>query len=251
MSTSGSVDFSTTRNDIIRQALLLCNAIDPQETVPVQQQNDAIFMLNSLVKRLSMERPLFGLVDHTIALYDSKQSYTIGSGGNLNVNRPLQITHARRLDSDNMEVEMEPYSRVGYMNLPDKSNAGQVNTYYYDPQLGLGSLYVWPVTDTASTSLSDGIADDWTVSATATEYYYTGTDITAEPKFVFISNSGTMVEMTEGTVGSLTQYQYGWGDNDALGADTLYVWTATDPDATSGSVIALTTTPDRLRFTVE
>jgi hypothetical protein len=242
MSTSGSVDFTVTRNEIIRDALLDCNGIEENESLGTTQLSDAARRLNMFVKRINARKPIWGKIDYTIPLYDGKQSYTIGLGGNKNVNRP------RRLDKEGRRVAtgstnenpIEIVSRTEYMGQPNKTTTGEVTMFYYDGQLTLGVLYVWPTSQTSSTSLSDGSTDNWTVSGTATEYYYTGADITAEPSYVFINNSGTMVEMTKGTAGSLTQYEYAWGDNDALGADTLYVWSATDPDTTSGSVKVLT-----------
>lgn len=242
MSTSGSVDFSVTRNTIIRDALLDCNGIEENEPVGTTQQTDAARRLNMIVKKVTRQKPIWGKVDHTIPLYDGNRSYTIGLGGNKNVNRPPRMDkQGRRVTTGSTnENPIEIVSREEYMAQPNKDTTGEVTMFYYDGQLTLGILYVWPVGTSSSTSLSDGVADDWTVSGTATEYYYTGTDITAEPTFVFISNSGAMVEMTEGTAGSLAQYQYAWGDNDALGSDTLYVWSAVDPDLTSGSVKVLT-----------
>lgn len=240
--TSGSVDFTVTRNEIIRDALLDCNGIEENESVDTTPQSDAARRLNMFVKRINARKPIWGKVDYTIPLYDGNTSYTIGLGGNKNVNRPRRFDkQGRRVTTGSTnENPIEIVSRTEYMGQPNKTTTGEVTMFYYDGQLTLGVLYVWPTSQTISTSLSDGVADDWTVSGTATEYYYTGTDITEEPSFVFIDNSGTLVEMTEGTAGSLTEYQYAWGDNDALGADTLYVYSSADPDATSGSVKVLT-----------
>lgn len=252
MTTSGSVNFSVTRNEIIRDALLACNGIEENEAVNTTVQTDASRWLNSFVKKINERKPLWGKVDLTIPLFDNKQSYTIGPGGNKNVNRPPAIDKwgRRVVTGTTNENPIEIVARTEYMSQPLKSSTGEVTMFYYDPQLTQGVIFVWPTSNTASVSLSDGVADDWTVSGTATEYYYTGTDITAEPGFVFIDNSGALVEMTKGTVGSLSQFEYGWGDNDALGADTLYVWSATDPDATSGSVKVLTTfSPSQLIIT--
>jgi hypothetical protein len=61
--------------------------------------------------------------------------------------------------------------------------------------------------------------DGWTQSGSGTgEYFYTGTSIN-EPNYVKLE--GTLAE--EGTLGSLAAGTYGWGDNDTLGSNTLYV----------------------------
>jgi len=248
MSTSGTATFDLTRNEIIRLALLKCNAIDPTEAVETTQQDDANKFLNMFIKRVSADKPLFGTLDYVIPLYDEKQSYTIGLGGDKNVNRPLAVTQGRRRDSSNIETPVFETSRNEYMDLPLKGSTGIVNQFCYDKQLSEGVLYVWPVSSTASTSLSDGSTDQWTDSPAVTgEYYYTGSDISAEPVYVFADGT----ELTEGTLGSLANGEYAWGDNDALGADTLYVKTALgDPDGqASGYIKALTTTPDKIVIT--
>ncbi len=252
MSTSGSTNFTVTRNEIVRLALLQCNGIEENEDVGTQQLQDACKILNIFIKKINTRKPLWGMVDYTIPLYDNKQSYTLGPAGNKNINRPLTLgKQARQVTGMNgtNETPIVQVSRDEYMGLPVKSSVGDANLFYYDPQLTKGVLYVWPVASTASTSLSTGSPGNWTVSATATEYYYTGTLLTSKPYFVFINSSGIMVEMTEGTAGSLSPYQYAWGDHDSLGHSTLYVWSATDPDITSGSVKCLTTNPTKIIVT--
>lgn len=61
--------------------------------------------------------------------------------------------------------------------------------------------------------------DGWTQSGSGTgEYFYTGTAIN-KPNYVKLEE--TIAE--EGTLGTLDAGTWGWGDNDTLGSDTLYV----------------------------
>lgn len=61
--------------------------------------------------------------------------------------------------------------------------------------------------------------DGWTQSGSGTgEYFYTGTAIN-QPNYVKLE--GTLSE--SGALGSLAAGTWGWGDNDTLGSDTLYV----------------------------
>lgn len=249
MTTSGSVDFTLTRNKIIKKALLLCNGIEEDETPNNSTVDDANDFLNSLVKAENTKFPIWGTVDYTIPLYDLKQSYTIGPDGNKNINRPLKITQGRRIvQGSTTETPIFQESRQGYMELPLKSSQSPVNIFYYDAQLIQGVLYVWGVSNTMSVSLTDGSTDQWTDSPiTPNEYYYTGSDITDEPTYVFVDAS----ELTEGILGSLVEGEYAWGDQDALlGSDTLYVYQSSDPDAqAAGWIKALTTDPDKIIVT--
>jgi len=74
--------------------------------------------------------------------------------------------------------------------------------------------------------------DYWTVSASGTNEYYlenTAPGYTAtEPSNVYIDD----VQAATGTLGSLGVVQWGWGDNDTLGYNTIYVRLSdgADPD---------------------
>lgn len=249
MATSGDTSFNLTRNEIVRLALLRCNGIEYDEnSIGVQQLADATKELNLIMQRLSTKKPIFGTVDYTIPLYDSKQSYTINLTGNKAVYPPVAVTAGRRVLSTDNETPIDHISRSEYMDLPLKSSSGPPNVFAYDRQLSGGIIYVWPVASTTSTSLSDGSTNQWTNSGTKPgEYYYTGTDIDSEPYYVFANGT----ELTEGILGSLANGQYAWGDNDTLGTDTLYIKTALgDPDAqASGYIKCLESMPDRLTIT--
>lgn len=59
----------------------------------------------------------------------------------------------------------------------------------------------------------------WTASASGiNEYYYSGTAIN-RPKFVKVEGAVA----SEGIPGSLAVGEFGWGDNDSIGHDTVYV----------------------------
>lgn len=249
MTTSDSVDFQSTRNQIIKDALLLANGVEEDETPEDSTVQTANRFLNRIVKKLSAKFPIWGTVDHTIPLYDLKQSYTLGPGGNKDIDRPLKLTQGRRIvQNSTTETPIFQESRQGYMELPLKSSQSPVNIFYYDAQLVQGVLFVWGVSNTMSVSLTDGATDQWTDSpATPGEFYYTGSDIAAEPTFVFVDGT----EQANGTLGSLESGQYAWGDQDTLGADTLYVFQETDPDdQSSGWIKVLTRDPDKIIVTV-
>ena len=248
MTTSGSVDFESTRNQILIDGLLFANGIEEDETPDNTQLQIANRFLNRIVKRLSANFPIWGTIDYTIPLYDLKQTYTLGPSGNKDIDRPLKLTQGRRVvQNSTTETPIFQESRQTYMELPLKSSQSPVSLFYYDAQLVRGVLHVWGVSNTMSVSLVDGIADDWTDSpATPNEYYYTGSDITTEPTYVFVNGT----EQTEGILGSLAAGEYAWGDQDTLGSDTLYVYQTTDPDSQAiGWIRVLTTDPDKIIVT--
>ena len=64
------------------------------------------------------------------------------------IDRPLRILQLRRFTvGENDEIEAIQWSRQEYFAQPDKSSQGQINNWYYSPQLGNGRVYVWQVAD--------------------------------------------------------------------------------------------------------
>lgn len=64
------------------------------------------------------------------------------------VGRPMSVPNARRrLLSTGADVPMAENTRDEYFLLPIKSSFGAANQFYYDPQIGQGVLYIWPVAD--------------------------------------------------------------------------------------------------------
>lgn len=63
-------------------------------------------------------------------------------------NRPMKLTNVNVVDSttDN-HVPVWLSNRESYVSLPQKTSDGRVSQVYYDPQITLGKLFVWPETD--------------------------------------------------------------------------------------------------------
>jgi len=61
--------------------------------------------------------------------------------------RPLKALDARRQNENDVQIGV--ISRDEYFTLPTKDTVGQVNQVYYDPQLDIGKLYIWPVGNSA------------------------------------------------------------------------------------------------------
>lgn len=64
-------------------------------------------------------------------------AYTTG------INRPLRLQTVRSDVADN-EIPMTRMARDTYFNQPNKTTTGIPTQFYYDPQLTLGQIYLWP-----------------------------------------------------------------------------------------------------------
>jgi len=62
--------------------------------------------------------------------------------------RPIKIVNIYRRDTSGNDIPLSPpIARDTYEALPDKDLQGTPNSYYYDPQITQGGLYVWPTAD--------------------------------------------------------------------------------------------------------
>ena len=110
-------------------------------------------MLNMLSKFLQTQVEVWPTKDITVTLTPGTESYTVGSGNDIDEDRFLQLRYARRQSSDGTETEIDVVSRREYMNLPTKSTQAPVNIVHYDAQLSPSRLYVWPTGDSSNNTL--------------------------------------------------------------------------------------------------
>ncbi len=93
------------------------------------------------------------------------------------------------------------------------------------------TLKRWAIPNFPLKSLVDGENNLWTASANGTdEYYFNGDLFQHTPNAVHID--GMPVTISVNALGSLAAGEWGWGDNDELGKDTVYVRLSdgADPD---------------------
>ena len=82
--------------------------------------------------------------------------------------RPLKIISARRLNAGN-EIEMKMLSREEYFNLSNKTSTGTPVQYYYDPQQGTGTVYLWPTPDSVDHTINYTYLDELEIISANTE----------------------------------------------------------------------------------
>ena len=64
-----------------------------------------------------------------------------------------------------------------------------------------------------------GGSGKWSASSNGTSEYHYTVDVFVKPLFVSVGG----INLTEGTVGSLAAGEWGWGDNDTVGYEVLYI----------------------------
>ena len=145
-----------TVNDIITGSLRRLGVLAEGEVPSFDQANDALIALNDLVDQWKAEKLQVYTETRTIAtLTASQASFTVGTGGNINIDRPVFIRHVNFVDTSqdpDYEYQLPPlltedaYARIGMK--AQTSTIPQVA--YYNPTFPLGTLIPWPIPTSAT-----------------------------------------------------------------------------------------------------
>lgn len=164
MATSGSVDFSLNRNELIKAALRHIGVGVTGETPSNEEISDASISLNMMLKAWMAEGVLLWKREEiSLSLVDGQNTYTIGQGGSpdLTTPRPLKILSAVREHTDGGVADMNQMSYDAWLELPNKSTKSSAPTeFFFDPPKpnnnNLATVKVWPTPNATA-------ASDWTM----------------------------------------------------------------------------------------
>jgi hypothetical protein len=149
MATSSSIDYNQTCIELIKDALVMVGAIEDEATPSAEQYAYTRRALNRMVKAWSVKGlKAWKWEEATLTLVDGTNQYDIGPGGDLVINRPIEIDNVRRVVSGE-ETEIRSVSRSEFMNQPAKDSEGKAIFVYYDEQRTVGQMWVWPTPDAA------------------------------------------------------------------------------------------------------
>ncbi len=136
--------------DLITGALRKIGEFAPGETLPAADANDALATLNGMLDLWSTEHTaVYGAKENILTWVPNKGVYTVGTGGDFNIPRPLNITSMyTRLTATGSTIDMPcdivaapKYQSVGMKNQPGP----WPKMAYYNSDVPLSFLYVWPV----------------------------------------------------------------------------------------------------------
>ncbi len=150
MATSGSTDFSVSRDDIIKRALRIIGVLAQGETPTTNQTTEAAVALNGLVKAWEADgMPLWAIKSFSVPLTTGVSTYQIGLGKTVNTPKPLKVIQAFNHNvSSNVDVPIRIITRQEYNILGNKTSRGNPIQIYYEPLNEYGILHVFPVPST-------------------------------------------------------------------------------------------------------
>lgn len=144
MSTSSSIDYSLTANQIISYALRKINVLANGNTASSEVADDALLELNIMFKEWMVYPEIWRLKEGYVNLVANQQGYSLTP-------RPYRVVDLRYRSSASTDLPMMELTRPEYYDLPNKGANGTPTSWYYDPQRSTSNLYIWPLPSSVST----------------------------------------------------------------------------------------------------
>jgi hypothetical protein len=143
--------------DAITDALGELGVIGESDTPSAGDMAKGYSTLNSLTDAWGAERLTIPYIARTVAtLTASTSSFTVGTGGNINIVRPAFITKISYQDtsqSPTLELPLYNLTDDEYATIPQKGLTSTIPTSaYYNPTYasGFGTLVPWPIPTSAT-----------------------------------------------------------------------------------------------------
>jgi len=170
-----------TVQDTINQALRKLGVLAEGETPSAAMSADALVALNNLMDQWATERlAIYSVVRTTWAIVAAQASYTVGTGGDVAIARPVEIDAIKYQDTTGTDTEysLGRLTDAGYRAVVQKdATATLPSTYYYNPTYATGTLYLFPVPTSATL---EGVIY---VPTAVTEFALTTTTVALPPGY--------------------------------------------------------------------
>jgi hypothetical protein len=150
MATSGSYNFTATRDEIIDSALRKAAGLGDWESASETQKTKAAFLLNSIIKsyhQIGMPVWAHTVLEIPCINFDTEGKVTIGIGEIINSPKPLKVTQCF-LEIDGSYRELYITDRQTFHSFAHNGSLGTPTAVYYQPERNTGDLYVYQRPDT-------------------------------------------------------------------------------------------------------
>lgn len=132
--------------DLIKGSLRLIGSLATGETPSSADSSDALVTLNQLLDSWSNDGLIvYSRTREVFPLIASQSSFTIGTGGDFDTTRPINISEAGLIEND-AEFPLEIITQQEYSQIVLKSTESNIpRRLYYEPEFPLGRIYLWPI----------------------------------------------------------------------------------------------------------
>lgn len=138
----------TTITQVLTRSAKAIRYLGRGQTLLAQDATDALNAFNSMLDSWSNENLMsYVVLERSFVLAVNKSAYTIGSGGDISVTRPLDIKQAYVQDSggNNFLLNIQPRDWWNQIGNRSATITSQIPTdLFYDPQYPLGIINIFP-----------------------------------------------------------------------------------------------------------
>jgi hypothetical protein len=138
--------------NLITDVLLDMGVIADQETPTASQAAGALVKLNDLIESWNLDpQKLYGATQYLVPLIANKSTYTIGSGGDLNISRPADITNAFVRNnvlaaSQRQDIPITILTDQQWQDVPVKGQQGSYPyAIWFNMEYPLITAYITPI----------------------------------------------------------------------------------------------------------
>lgn len=138
MTTSGSTDFTLVTNELIDEAYDLIGVGSEGEAITADMYERARRSANLIVKSWNSQPHLWTRTVRSVTLLADTESYALTP-------KPMRIMGVRRrITVGQLDTPLNEMSAQEYDDTPNKATSSIPVSYYYDPQVAVGTLFLWP-----------------------------------------------------------------------------------------------------------
>lgn len=136
-----------TVNNLMDRAGKMLGMLEPNTSLSVNESADFFVSLNAMINSWQNEKLMvYDIREDSFAMVSGQVTYTIGSGGNFNIPRPVYIESMFVRQGTVDYPLMEQITLEQFANIASKtSSSSSVPTHFkYDASFPLASVTVWP-----------------------------------------------------------------------------------------------------------
>lgn len=135
----------TTAIQLITDAMGVIGVIGQNETPTSSESALGLRTLNSMLALWANDRTFaYTVTTNSKALTSGQASYTVGSGGDINITRPVTIDYAY-VRLNNVDFPLQKLNSQDYSSIPFKDNQSFPSFFYYDQNFPLATIYIYGV----------------------------------------------------------------------------------------------------------
>lgn len=148
----------TTANDLVEGALRKLGVLAAGETASAEDAQTMLDALNSMIDSWKIESlMLYTYTQNTFNLVANQRVYTIGTGGDFNVDRPVVQPMSVKLRLNDSQAQDLPMAILDYQQyaaiILKQTTSTVPGAFHMDGGNPLRNIFIWPVPQNSTTQL--------------------------------------------------------------------------------------------------